>query len=219
MITVHHLDTSRSLRIVWLLEELGVDYAVQRYARTASGLAPAALRQVHPLGKAPVITDGAFTLAESGAIIDYLLQGEGSQALIPPAGTPPHRDYTYWMHYAEGSLMPYLVMGLVFDRIDRAPWPVRPLARAISGRVRRGYLQPSLENNVRWVEQTLTAGEWFAGDAFTAADIQMSTPLQALAMRKDIDLAMPGIEHFLQRIQARPAYRRALARIEAETPV
>ncbi|GAB3038282.1 glutathione S-transferase [Oleiagrimonas citrea] len=219
MITVHHLETSRSLRIVWLLEELGIEYTLRRYARNAAGLAPASLRAVHPLGKAPIFSDGDLVLAESGAIIEYVLDTYGNGRLQPSPGTEERREYTYWMHYAEGSLMPFLVMGLVFDRIDRAPWPVRPLARAISGRVRRGYLQPGLERNAEWVERSLAERAWFAGEDFTAADIQMSTPLEALSVRDDVGVPIPCIERFLQQIHARPAYRRAVQRIEAEPKV
>jgi len=145
MIIVHHLNNSRSQRVLWLLEELGVPYEVKRYERDpATMLAPPALRAVHPLGKSPVITDGELTLAESGAIIEYLVGRYGDGRLVPAAGTPERRRYTYWLHYAEGSAMPPLLLKLVFDRIESAPLPffVRPVAKAISGRAKSSFIGP-----------------------------------------------------------------------------
>jgi glutathione S-transferase len=139
MIVLHHLNNSRSQRILWLLEELGVEYEVKRYQRDAKTmLAPPALRAVHPLGKSPVLTDGDLTLAESGAIIEYLVERYGEGRFIPAAGTPERLRYTFWLHYAEGSAMPPLLMALVFHRIETAPMPffVRPIARSIVKKVR-----------------------------------------------------------------------------------
>lgn len=210
MITVHHLEHSRSQRIPWLLEELGVDYAITRYARDrATGLAPEALKRIHPLGKAPVITDGDRVVAESGAIIHYLLDRHADGRLRPGPGSENALRYQYWMHYAEGTLMPLLVMSLILRRIDRAAWFIRPLARRITGQVRKAYLDPNIRLNVSFVEDTLRAQPWFAGEDFSACDIQMSVPLEALASGFGPDLAMPGIRGFLERIHARPAYQRA----------
>ena len=145
MITVHHLNNSRSQRVLWLLEELGIEYEVKRYDRNPKTmLAPASLREVHPLGKSPVITDGALTLAESGAIIEYLVERYGNGRLIPALGTPERLRYTYWLHYAEGSAMPLLLLKLVFDQIEKGPIPffVRPIARAIVARVKNSFIQP-----------------------------------------------------------------------------
>jgi glutathione S-transferase len=210
MITVHHLNNSRSQRVLWLLEELGVEYRIQRYERDPKTmLAPPALRTVHPLGKSPVITDGGRTIAESGAIIDYLVEQYGKGRLIPPAGTGERLRYTYWLHYAEGTLMPLMVMSLVFNRVERAPWPVRPIAKLISGQVRRGYLRPNIEANLDFLESELGKSTWFAGDDLTAADVQMSFALEAAAARGGLDQSRPKLAAFLERVRARAAYQRA----------
>lgn len=211
MITVHHLNNSRSQRVLWLLEELGVEYRIQRYERDAKTmLAPPALRAVHPLGKSPVITDEGRAIAESGAIIEYLVERYGQGRLIPPPGTDERRRYTYWLHYAEGTLMPLMVMTLLFNRIERAPWPVRPIARLISSQVRRGYLGPNIEANLNFLETELRKSTWFAGEELTAADVQMSFALEAAATRGGLDGRRPKLKAFLERVQMRPAYRRAL---------
>ena len=213
MITVHHLNNSRSQRVLWLLEELGVDYEVKRYERNAETmLAPPELRAVHPLGKSPVISDGAQTVAESGAIVEYLVDRYGHGRLIPATGTPDRLRYAYWLHYAEGSAMPPLLMKLVFDRVETAPMPffVRPFARAIAGQVKKTFIGPQIALHLGFIESELGARTWFAGDAFTAADIQMSFPLEAAAARGGLDGARPKLMSFLERIHARPAYQRAL---------
>ena len=210
MIIVHHLNNSRSQRIVWLLEELGVPYEIKRYQRDPkTSLAPPELLRVHPLGKSPVITDGDLTIAESGAIIEYLVDRYGKDALIPPSGSPERLRYTYWLHFAEGTAMPPLVMKLVFNRIEQGPMPffAKPIARAISRKVKGGFIDPNLERIVTYIEDELGRSDWFAGDAFTAADIQMSFPVEALAKRIG---ARPRMTRFLERIHARPAYRRAI---------
>lgn len=215
MIVVHHLNNSRSQRVLWLLEELGLAYEIKRYQRDPQTmLAPAELRQVHPLGKSPVVTDGELTLAESGAIVEYLVERYGSGRLIPPAGTPERVRYRYWLHFAEGSAMPPLVMKLVFDRLEKSPMPffVRPVARALAGRVKKGFIEPNLQRQLDFMEAELAAGPWFAGGEFTAADIQMSFPLEAATVRGGLDAKRPRLMDFLARIRARPAYRRALER-------
>jgi glutathione S-transferase len=210
MITVHHLNNSRSQRVLWLLEELGVAYEVKRYARDAKTLlAPPELLAVHPLGKSPVIVDGTATLAESGAIIEYLVDRYGGGRLIPPAGTPERLRYTYWLHYAEGSAMPPLLLKLVFDR---APWPVSAIARRIAGTVTGAFIGPQLKRHLDYMEAELAAHPWFAGEEFTAADVQMSFPLEAAAARAGLDAGRPRLMAFLDRIHARGAYRRALER-------
>jgi glutathione S-transferase len=214
MITVHHLNNSRSQRVLWLLEELAAPYEVKRYERDAKTmLAPPALRQVHPLGKSPVITDGELTIAESGAIIDYLVSQHGGR-LMPAPDTRERLRYTYWMHYAEGSAMPPLLMKLVFDRVERAPAPffIRPFMKAVAARAKSSFVGPQLKLHLDYLEGELAKGEWFAGAEFTAADIQMSFPLEAAAMRAGLDESRPRLHAFLQRIHARPAYRRALER-------
>lgn len=213
MITVHHLNNSRSQRILWLLEELGVAYEIKRYQRDPETmLAPPQLRAVHPMGKSPVITDGAHTVAESGAIIEYLLDGYGDGRLRPAAGSPERLRYTYWLHFAEGSAMPPLLLKLIFNRIQDAPAPffVRPIARAISARVTAAFIAPNLLRQLDFMESELAAREWFAGPEFSAADIQMSFPLEVSRQRGGLDETRPRLMGFLQRIHARPAYRRAL---------
>lgn len=219
MIVVHHLNNSRSQRVLWLLEELGVPYEIKRYQRDAKTmLAPPELRKVHPLGKSPVITDagadGERTLAESGAIIEYIVDRYGGGRLAPAPGTDARLRYTYWLHYAEGSAMPPLLMKLIFDRIEGGPAPffVKPFAKAIAKRVKQTFIAPQLTLHLDYLEGELARGEWFVGDEFTAADIQMSFPLEAAALRAGLNESRPRLHAFLQRIHARPAYRCALER-------
>jgi glutathione S-transferase len=213
MITVHHLQNSRSQRILWLLEELGLDYQVTRYERDKeSSLAPAALKAVHPLGKSPVITDDGQVIAETGAIVEYILDRYGNGRLIP-AGSAERLRYTYWVHMAEGTAMPLLVMTLVFNRVETAsPWLVRPIAKAIAGQVRSTYLGPSLAAVLSFMEAELGTSTWFAGESLTAADIMMSFPVEAAAVRTDLRTTYPRLQAFLERVHSRPAYRAALER-------
>jgi len=213
MIIVHHLNNSRSQRILWLLEELDVPYEIKRYQRDPKTmLAPPELRQIHPLGKSPVITDGEVTLAESGAIIEYLAERYGQGRLLPPAGTPERLRCSYWLHYAEGSAMPPLLLKLVFHRVETAPAPffVKPIAKGIAHKVQHSYVDPQLKLHLDYLEGELGKSAWFAGNEFSAADIQMSFPLEAFAARGGLDAGRPRLWAFLQRIHARPAYQRAL---------
>lgn len=212
MLTVHHLENSRSHRLLWLLEELEVPYQVKLYKRDAkTSLAPAELKNIHPLGKAPVITDGDRVIAESGAIIEYLVDTYGQGRLVPAAGSEEFLRYRYWMHYAEGTLMPLLVMTLLFNRVERAPLIVRPIAKAISAQVRKAYLGPNLEANIGFLESELARSTWLAGDELSAADIQMSFPVEALMVRANQNgAALPNLTAYMARIQARPAYARAV---------
>ena len=212
-ITVHHLNDSRSQRILWLLEELGLEYEVKRYERDPETmLAPASLREVHPLGKSPVITDEELTLAESGAIVEYLVDRYGKGRLAPEAETPRLR-YTYWLHYAEGSAMPPLVMQLIFNQIEeQSPFYLRAIAKIITGRVKQTYIEPQIAQNLDYLEAELKKNTWFVGDEFTAADIQLSFPLEAAAAYSNLNGSYPQIIAFLERIHARPAYQKALER-------
>lgn len=219
MIKVHHLEHSRSQRVLWMLEELGLPYELVRYARDPrTWLAPQALWDVHPLGKSPVLEDDAQVLAESGAIIEYLADCyDADRQLSPapmPAQAPERLRYRYWLHYAEGSAMPSLLMSLVFARLRKAPMPffAKPIARAIADKVMKGYVGPQLRLHLDWMERELGRSSWFAGERFTAADIQMSFPIQAAASRGDGLHAYPGLEDFLARIAQRPAYQRAVER-------
>ena len=216
MIVLHHLNNSRSQRILWLLEELGLEYEVKRYQRDATTmLAPPELRAVHPLGKSPVITDGDVTVAESGAIVEYLVERHGQGRLIPVAGTPERLRFTFWLHYAEGSAMPPLLLALVFGRIETAPMPffVRPVAKGIVRKVRAGFITPQLETHLGYMESEIGKTPWFAGKNFTAADIQMSFPVEAAHSRAGLTAqTRPHLADWLKRIHARPAYQRALVK-------
>ncbi|HKL63424.1 MAG TPA: glutathione S-transferase [Woeseiaceae bacterium] len=214
MITVHHLEDSRSQRVLWLLEELELDYEIRRYERDPETmLGPASLREVHPLGKSPVIEDDGRVVAESGAIIEYLVQRHGDGSLAPPAGSDEHLRYTYWLHYAEGTLMPLFVMGLVFERLSGPPMPLllRPVGGLIGTGVRKSFIEPRLGENLAFIEDELGRSTWFAGEALSGADVQMSFPLEAAAARGGVD-DYPRIRDFVERVHARPAYRRALER-------
>ncbi|MGB0218121.1 MAG: glutathione S-transferase family protein [Sinimarinibacterium flocculans] len=212
MITVHHLNNSRSQRVLWLLEELGIDYRVERYERDAKTmLAPASLKNVHPLGKSPVISDGERVVAETGAIIEYLVDRHGNGRLAPAAGSDARLRYSYWLHYAEGSLMPLMVMTLIFNRIvPGSPMLIRPIAAGIVKAVHRQFLGPNTRLHLDYVESELGRSTWFAGEDFTAVDVQMSFPLEAAASRAGGIDEYPRIAAFLERIHARPAYQRAL---------
>jgi glutathione S-transferase len=215
MIVVHHLNNSRSQRVLWLLEELGVPYEIKRYQRDAQTmLAPPELRQVHPLGKSPVITDDGRTVAESGAIMEYIVDRYGGGKLAPPPNTDDRLRYVYWLHYAEGSAMPPQLMKLIFDRIEFGPMPffVKPFAKAIARQVKRAFIMPQLNLHLDYLEGELARSDWFVGNEFSAADIQLSFPLEAAAMRSGLNESRPRLHAFLQRIHARPAYRRALER-------
>ena len=215
MIVVHHLNNSRSQRILWLLEELGLEYDIKRYQRDAQTmLAPPELRKIHPLGKSPVVTDGDLTLAESGAIIEYMVERYGNGRLVPAAGTPARLRYTYWLHYAEGSLQPLLLMKLFFGRIEKGPMPffAKPIAKGIAGKVIGSFIAPNLERHFDYLEGELGGSTWFAGPEFTAADIQMSFPLEAAVSRGGLDSKRPKLMAFLEHIHARPAYKNAIKR-------
>lgn len=221
MLTLHHLETSRSHRILWLLQELGVPYELRCYQRDPlTRLAPPELKHIHPLGKSPVITDGELVVAESGAILEYLAECYGAQApaelahLEPARGTPAHRQCRFWMHYAEGSLMNWLVMQLVFDSIPRQPMPffVRPVARALCAGVQEKLIQPNVQAALAFMENHLAQHRWFAGEHLSLADFQMSFAVEAALARGAAASAWPHLHAYLQRIQARPAYQQALAK-------
>ena len=196
MIVVHHLEDSRSQRILWLLEELELEYEIKHYARDAkTSLAPESLNQVHPLGRSPVITDGDVTVAESGAIIEYLVDRYGKGRLIPEAGTPERLRYTYWLHYAEGSLMPLLLLKLIFDRMSGPPVPllIRPVSTLIAAGFKGRFIKPRLKQNLDYLESELEKNDWFAGEQMTAADVQMSFPLEAAVSRAGVDESRPRL--------------------------
>jgi len=214
MITVHHLNNSRSQRILWLLEELGLDYKIERYQRDPQTmLAPPELREVHPLGKSPVIVEGDLVLAESGAIIETLADRYGGGKLAPAPGSPERVRYLYWLHFAEGTAQPPLLLKLLFDRVkSRAPFFFRPVARAIADKALDTFVMPNIGRNLDFMDGELAKNEWFAGPQFSAADIQMSFPLEAARARGGLDEKRPRLMRFLERIHSRPAYRRAVER-------
>jgi len=197
MIRVHHLNNSRSQRVLWLLEELGVPYEIVRYQRKPNMLAPDELKRVHPLGKSPVVEDDATKLAETGLIIEYLVEHHGRN-LAPARDTSLYWRYKYWLHYAEGSLMPPLLLKLVVDRLGWLGLPAR------------GFVKSQIKLHLDFLEAELAAASWFAGEDFSAADIMMSFPLEVARARGGLDEARPKLTDFLRRIHARPAYQRAL---------
>lgn len=197
-IIVHHLENSRSQRILWMLEELGLEYEVRRYERNPKTmLAPPELKRVHPLGKSPVIEDNGVMIAETGAIIEYLVEKADGKL-----GPPAHRDailrYRFFLHYAEGSLMPPLLVMLVIQRLG------------LLGRPARGRIQAMIDNHLDYLEREMAGREWFVGDALSAADVMMSFPLEAARMRGGLGGSRPNLITWLNRIHARPAYRKAL---------
>ncbi len=213
MLNVHHLNNSRSQRVLWLLEELGVPYEIKHYQRGPDMLAPKELRAVHSLGKSPVITDSGRTIAESGAIIEYIVDTYGNGRLIPPPKTAERLRYTYWLHYAEGSAMTPLLLKLLFLMLPRRSPPLmRPVMKVISRQLMASVVDPRLKQHMTYWEEELGKSEWFCGNEFTAADVQMSFPLEAAAVRGGLDASRPQLMYFLERCHARPAYRRALQR-------
>jgi glutathione S-transferase len=214
MIIVHHLNNSRSQRILWLLEELGLQYEVKRYERDRQTmLAPPELRAVHPLGKSPVVEDGELKLAESGAIVEYLADRYGAGKLAPAFGSQERARYIYWLHFAEGTAQPPSLLKLLFDRVkSKSPLLVRPIARAIADQALAGYVLPNIQRNLDFMESELRKHEWFHGAQFSAADIQMSFPVEAYRARGGLDDRWPRLMGFLQKIHARPAYKRAVER-------
>lgn len=212
MITLHHLEHSRSQRVLWLLEELDLDYEIHHYQRDPkTSLAPPELREVHPLGKSPVLTDGERTLAESAVIVEYLARTYGKGRWAPEPGDAAYWDFSYWMHYAEGSLMPPLLVRLIFSRVRAgAPLLVRPISGRIADEVDRTFTNPQITTHFDWIENHLSQREWFVGESISAADIQMSFPLEAARARGVVGERYPRISAYIDRYQQRPAYARAL---------
>ena len=207
MITLHYLQCSRSFRILWALEELGMDYQVEYYQRSSSYAAPESLKQIHPLGKAPILVDNEEVIVESAVILDYLQQQYDGQQKFKPEQAKDQRQYSYWMHYAEGSLMPLLVMTLVMNSVSKhVPWVIRPIAQKITDGVKSGFVRPRVKEHILYLEQYLGEHDYFAG-AFSFADIQMAFPL--IAIQNRLHGKYPNIQAFVQRIQQRPAFQRA----------
>lgn len=215
MIQVHHLNNSRSQRVLWLLEELGLPYEIVPYQRNPKTMfAPPELQKIHPLGKSPVLQDGEVIVAESGAIIEYLLDVYGQGKLRPKAATADARRFTYFMHYAEGSLMSPLILALIFSRMPKEPMPffVRPIIQEVSKKIFSFLITPQLQSHAQFLENELSQRPWFAGEEFSGADVQMSFPIEALLANRKIAADLPKLSAFLQRIHDRPGYQRALQR-------
>ncbi len=213
MLTLHHLENSRSQRILWLLEELGVDYEIKRYSRDKeTSLAPKELIDIHPLGKSPVITDDDVTVAESGAIVEYLVDKYDDGRLMPSEGTPARLAYTYWLHYAEGTFMPLMIVSLIMSRIENAPLPffIKPVAKGIANKVRGNYLDPNVKRNLDFMESALNRTVWFCRDELCAADIQMSFALEAAEVRTNLSADYPNLAAFLERMRSLATYQAAL---------
>ena len=207
MITLHYLQCSRSFRILWALEELGVDYQVEFYQRSASYAAPEILKNIHPLGKAPILVDDGDVIVESAVILDYLQQQYDRLQQFKPQQAKDQRQYDYWMHYAEGSLMPLLVMTLVMNNVSKhVPWVIRPIADKITDGAKGGFIRPRVKEHILYLEQYLSEHDYFAGE-FSFADIQMAFPL--IALQKRLHGKYPNIQAFVQRIQERAAFQRA----------
>ncbi len=201
MITVHHLDNSRSQRILWLLEELGLDYEIIQYKRDpVTRFAPASLKAIHPLGKSPIVTDGDVVVIESGAIIDYILRTYGHGRLAPAAGSPDYNSYVQWMHYAEGSAMLPVLLALYVGRLGEAGLPLQP------------RIKSEAANHLGYMNAALGKQDYFVGNTFSAADIQLSFVVEAATARGQIDDSLGNLKHFAERIHARPAYVRAVER-------
>lgn len=213
MLRVHHLEHSRSQRVLWLLEELELPYEVVRYARDPkTSLAPPELKRVHPLGKSPLVEDDGAVLAETGAIVEALLERYGAGRLTPSSESG-RQALRYWLHYAEGSAMTPLLLKLVFTRLpERASGFGRMAAKGVAAKALSSFVDPQVKSHVDWWETSLASTGWFAGPDFSAADIMMSFPVEAAGSRVGYGADRPGLKAFLDRIHARPAYRRALER-------
>ncbi len=211
MITVHFLNLSRAQRLLWLLEELGLEYEVKHYKRNSAYLAPRELKEIHPLGKSPILEDDGKMIAESGAIFEYLIEKYGQGRLAPPAGSDEKLRYTYWMHYTEGSAMPLLVMKLIFLKIpQRVPFLIRPIAKSICNGAMKTLIDPQLRDHIALWESELSKDGWFAGKEFTAADIMMSFPMENIGSRFPEARESAAIQTYLKAIAERPAYQAAL---------
>ena len=211
MLTLHHLEMSRSTRILWMLEELGVDYEIVEHKRNPKTFqAEPTLQEIHPLGKSPVLADGDAVIAESGAILTYLVEKTGK--LAPAPGTDAWRRYTYYLHYPEGSLMPFLTMTLVFQRVASSPAPffLRPVLKGVRDKVSQAFLTPNLKRHIAFLESEIGSRDWWAGEELTAADVQMSYPVLALVDRASHLADMPNLTRWIRQVEQRPAYQRAL---------
>lgn len=211
MLSVHHLNQSRSQRVLWALEELGVPYQIVRYQREKTMLAPESLKKIHPLGKSPVVEDNGLILAESGAILEYLQDTYDTQQRFKPQEPQQKLDYRFWLHYAEGSLMPLLLMKLVFTSLGKPPVPfgIRSIGKVLGQGVEKAYLNKQIVTHAHFIEAQLAQRSWFAGDQLSMADMQMSFPVFALLARGGVD-NLPNLRAWKKRVEKRPAWQRAI---------
>jgi glutathione S-transferase len=215
MITLHHLENSRSQRIAWALEALELDYQIRHYQRVPeTNEAPEELKAIHPLGKAPILEDDGVIIAESGAILEYLVERYGHNTELKPLSETELRDYRYWLHFAEGSLMPLLVTRLLFDKIPTQPMPffVRPIAKGIAKAVKSGFIAPRLTPMLTMMETHLNKQQWFAGEHFTIADIQMSFPVLAILQTDGLE-SYPQLSDWLKEVRQLPSYQIAASKV------
>lgn len=213
MITLHYLENSRAQRILWLLEELGVEYEIKHYYRNKETmLAPSELKEVHPLGKSPVLSDGDNCIAESAAIVEYLIDTHGNGKLIPKTGTKEFLKYREFMHYAEGSIMPFMLLSLIFNKIKEAPMPffIKPIAKGIADKTMQNFVSPNLKTHLTYLDNELAKTGWFAGSEMTGADIMMSFPLEASAARTNLRDEYHNIASFLDKVHQMPSYKSAI---------
>ncbi len=214
-LVVHHLDHSRSTRVLWLLAELGVDYELKIHQRDANMRAPEAMRKLHPLGKSPIVVHGERVLAESGAVLEYLVdEFDAEHRLRPASDDPAYLDYRYWMHYAEGSLMSPLLVRLIMDKVRTAPLPffIKPIAKGVAGKVEETFTRPELERHAAYLNDALAERPFFAGEQFSAADIQMIYGVEALVTRGRVQTDVSRLSRWLDGCRARPAFQAALER-------
>lgn len=213
MITLHHLDHSRSQRVIWFLEELQIPWQMVTWQRERTMLAPEGLKEIHPLGKAPIIKDNNRVIAESAVILEYLQERYDPLNRFKPSHSESFYDYRYWMHYAEGSLMPLLMIQLVLGKLGAAPvpWLLRPMGRALAKGIQHKWLNGQLMTHARFLEQHVARQPWFAGEQFSVADIQMSYPVLALLARNE-SAHFPALVAWRNRIQEREAFQIAIAK-------
>lgn len=220
MLTVHHLENSQSIRILWLLEELDAEYEIQHYKRDSqTSLAPKEFKKLHLVGTSPCITEGELVLPETNAIMDYILDKHDQSVLRPSVNSPQRTAYLYWLHAAQGSFMPLLLEALIFKRmVSKVPFVIRPLVAFVVNKVKEGYLTPRLTTFLTQIEQTLAKQTWFSGEAFTAADIVMGYCMEVAAVRVGMDERFPNAQRFLKQMHDRPAFKRAMERNGPFTP-
>lgn len=214
MLTLHHLENSQSIRVLWLLEELEADYQIQHYKRDqVTSLAPKDFKKLHIMGTSPCITCGDLVLPETSAILDYVMDKYDGEQLRPSANSVLRTDYLYWYHAAQGSFMPLLLESLIFKRmVSKVPTVIRPIIRFVVNKVKANYLDVRLQKMLTQIENKLANSKWFAGEQFTAADIVMGYCMEVANVRVGMDDRYPNAQRFLQQMRARPAYQRAMAK-------